>query len=212
MPTCQAMTYELRQASSENILINSSSVSKMSFCVPLVEPGDIVSENPHRFDADNFCNKPQTSDKSLALTAITQTMQQWAPAEGSVIAIIVPEDISKKQAILTSQAIFLDHQFTEEENLDVKRVSSNESEKADDILEMEHSYSRQDFDRDSLWETIVQLQSKVALLEVQESVTLARLRSLEAFIGRLKQENLLSDEKLKMIDNCQNNLEFAVVQ
>lgn len=196
MSTCQTMTYELHHASLENIPINTSSLSKMSFEVALVDPGDIVSENVHRFHVDNFSNKPQTSDKS----------------KESIITIIVPENISRKQAILTSQPFLQDHIFTEGENLDVENISSNESDGADESLEMEHSYCKHDFDRNRLWETIAKLQSKVALLEVQESVTLGRLRSLEVLIRQLKQENLISDETLQIIDNCHNNIDFAVVQ
>lgn len=211
MSTCQTMTYELHHASLENILINTSSVSKMSFEVPLADPGDIVSENVHRFHVDNFSNKQQTSDKSPVFTATKQTIEQLGPAEGSIITIIVPEDISKKQTLLTSQAILPDHLFTKEESLEVENISSNESGRAE-ILEMEHSYCKHDFDRSRLWETIAKLQSTVALLEVQENVTLGRLRSLEVLIRQLKQENLISDEKLKMLENCHNNLDFAVVQ
>ncbi|XP_044132972.1 THAP domain-containing protein 5 [Bufo gargarizans] len=209
MPSCQTMTYELHHASLGNIL-NTSSVSKMSFEAPLVGTGDIVSENLHRFHADNFSNKPQTSDKSIVFTAVTQAIEQLGSAEESIITIIVPEDLSGKQAFLTNQPILQDHQFTEEENLEVEH--GYESDGAEESSEMEHSYCRLDLDRNQLWETIAKLQSKVALLEVQENVTLARLRSLEALFGQLKQENLLSDEKLKIIDNCQNSFDFAIVQ
>ncbi|XP_069832195.1 THAP domain-containing protein 5 [Dendropsophus ebraccatus] len=211
MPTCQTVTYELHHASLENIL-NTSSVPKMSFEAPLVEQSDIVLENMHTFHADHSSNKLQTSDKSLIFTAITQTIEQPGLAEESILSIIVPEDISKKQTILTSQPIVQDHQFTEEENVDAEHISSNESDRGDEILEMEHSYCRIDLDRNRLCETIAKLQSKVALLEVQENVTLARLRSLEELIGYLRQENLLSDEKLKVIDNCRKSFDFAVVQ
>ncbi|KAM3925451.1 THAP domain-containing protein 5 isoform 1-T2 [Leptodactylus fuscus] len=205
------MTLELHHASLDNMLINPSAVSKMSFDVPLVEMDD-VSGNLHRFHVDNSSNKPHTSDKSLVFTAITQTIEQLGSTEESVITIIVPEDISKKQTILTSQPFLQDHQVAEEEKLDMEYVSFSESDSAEETLEMEHSYCRNDFDRDHLWDTIVKLQSKVALLEVQETVTLARLKSLEALIGLLKQENLLSDDKLKLIDECQSNLDFAVIQ
>ncbi|XP_075713192.1 THAP domain-containing protein 5 [Rhinoderma darwinii] len=181
-------------------IINTSSGLVMSFEVPLREQGDIVSENLHRFHVDIFSHKPQTSDKSLVFTAINKTIEQLGSTEGSIITIIGPEDPH-----ITGSSI------TEEENLDVEHIFSNESDRADKILEMEHSYCRYD-DRNRLWETIARLQSKIAELEVQESITLARLRSLETLIGQLKQENVLSEEKLKIIDNCQNNFDFAVVQ
>ncbi|XP_072002978.1 THAP domain-containing protein 5 [Engystomops pustulosus] len=207
MPSCQTMTYELHHASLENIPINTSSVSKMSLEVPLVLLGDIVSENLHRFHVNNFIDRPQTSDKSLVFSTITQTIEQLGSAEESVIAIIVPEDVARQQTILTSQTIFQDQQFTEEED-----ISSNESDRAEEILEMEHSYCRHDIDRMHLCETIAKLQSQVALLEEQEGIILARLRSLEEIFGQLKQDNVLSEEKIKIIEDCQSNLDFAVVQ
>ncbi|XP_075065137.1 THAP domain-containing protein 5 [Mixophyes fleayi] len=211
MPTCQTMTFELPNASQENIFINTSSDSKMSFEIPLAEQGDIVTANLHRFHVDNFSNKPKASDKSVVFSAIKQTIEQMDLPEEPVITIIVPDGISEKQPILTSQVI-LHHQFTEEENLDTENLFCKESEKTDEILETEHSYCRHELDRNHLWETIAKLQSKIALLEVQENVTLFRLRSLEAVIRKLNQENLLSDEKLEIIDSCQNNFDFAMVQ
>ncbi|XP_056429898.1 THAP domain-containing protein 5 isoform X2 [Hyla sarda] len=210
MPTCQTVTYEFHHSSLDNIL-NTSAVPKMYFEVPLVEQSDSVSENLHRFHVDHSSNKSQTSDKSLVFTSIAQTIEQLGLAEESLISIIVPEDISKNQTLLTSQPVEQDHLFTEGENVDGKHISSDESDRSDETLEMEHSYCRIDFDRIRLCETIAKLQSKVALLEVQENVTLARLRCLEMLIGQLKQENLLSDEKLKIIDNCQKSFDFAVV-
>ncbi|XP_073508079.1 THAP domain-containing protein 5 isoform X2 [Phyllobates terribilis] len=199
MPTCQTMTFELHHA---------SSLEDMPSEVPLAEPSDTVSENLHRCHL-YFSNEPQTSDSSLVFPAIKQTIEQQGSAEESVITIIVPEDFAK-QSILTSQPILQDHQVTHVENLDMEHVSSNDSDTADEILEMEHSYCRHD--RNSLWKTITKLQSKIALLEVQENVTLGRLRFLEELIGQLKEENLLSDEKLEILDNCQKNFDFAVIE
>ncbi|XP_063783365.1 THAP domain-containing protein 5 [Pseudophryne corroboree] len=186
----------------------------MAFNVPLAGQGDIVRENLHSFCVDHFSNNPQASDKSVAFTVIKQTMEQMdLPAE-PVITIIVPDGISEKQPVLTSQVILHD-QFTVEENPDVEKLFSNESEKADELLENEHSYCKPDFDRNQLLKTIAKLHSKIALLEVQENLMLIRLRSLEALIKKLKQENLLSDEKLQIIDSydsCQNNFDFAMAQ
>ncbi|XP_075198606.1 THAP domain-containing protein 5 isoform X1 [Anomaloglossus baeobatrachus] len=186
MPTCQTMTYELHHA---------SSLENMPLEEPLAEPSDTL----HRCNV-YFSNEAQTSDNSLVFPAIKHTIEQQGSAEESVITIIVPEDIAKKTSILP---ILQDHHFTHGENLDVEHISSNDSDTGDEFLEMEHSYCRHD--RKRLRKTITKLQAKIALLEVQENVTLGRLSFLEELIGQLKEENLLSDEKLKILDNCQKN-------
>ncbi|XP_018408040.1 PREDICTED: THAP domain-containing protein 5 [Nanorana parkeri] len=212
MSACQIVTFELNHASLENMLINTISDSKMCFEVPLAEQAAIVTEDLNAFHVDNFSNKPQPSDKSLVFTAIKQTIEQLDSAGESVITIIVPDGISEKQPVLTSQVILDDRQSANEEIFDVENTFSKESSTADELLETEHSYCKQDFDRNHLWQTIAKLQSKIALLEVQENVTLSRLRSLETLIAQLRQENLLSDEKIKIIDSCLDSFDVAMVQ
>ncbi|XP_040199757.1 THAP domain-containing protein 5 isoform X2 [Rana temporaria] len=211
MSACQYATFELNHASLENMLINTISDSKMCFEVPLTEQAAIVTEDLNAFHEDNFSNKAQPSDKSLVFTAIKQTMEQLDLTGESVITIIVPDGVSEKQSVLTSQVILDDGQFTNEENFDAENTFSKESSTGDELLESEHSYCKHEFDRNYLRQTIVKLQSKIALLEVQENVTLSRLRSLESLIARLRQENVLSDEKIKILD-CLNSFDVATVQ
>ncbi|XP_028666940.1 THAP domain-containing protein 5-like [Erpetoichthys calabaricus] len=79
------------------------------------------------------------------------------------------------------------------------------------ILHSEHSYCRQDTDRDHLWNKIASLHAKITQLEKKEEVTLAKLNSLASLINNLKQENIVSEEKLKALENYFTTLEFAVV-
>ncbi|OCT88987.1 hypothetical protein XELAEV_18017615mg [Xenopus laevis] len=53
--------------------------------------------------------------------------------------------------------------------------------------------------------------SKIAVLEAQENATLSRLQSLESVFTQLKQENLLSDEKLKILENCCSRVDIAII-
>ncbi|KAF6086996.1 THAP domain containing 5 [Phyllostomus discolor] len=70
-----------------------------------------------------------------------------------------------------------------------------------DVLQIEHSYCRQDTNKEHLWQKVSKLHSKITLLELQEQQTLGRLKCLEALIRQLKQENWLSEENVKIIEN-----------
>ncbi|KAM9311711.1 THAP domain-containing protein 5 [Gastrophryne carolinensis] len=212
MSACQIVTLELDPASLENLLTNTISDSKMCFEIPLAEQADTVTENVNAFHVNNFSNKLLAADKPLMSAAIRQTIEQLDAAGESVITIIVPNGISQRQPVLTSEVILDDRRSTDEENLYVENTFSNKSPSADEHPEAEHSYCKLDIDRNQLWQTIANLQSQISLLEVQENVTLSRLRSLEAVVAQLRQDNLLSDEKLKIIYSCLSSVDVAVVQ
>uniref|UniRef100_A0A4W3J5T6 THAP-type domain-containing protein n=1 Tax=Callorhinchus milii TaxID=7868 RepID=A0A4W3J5T6_CALMI len=80
------------------------------------------------------------------------------------------------------------------------------------VLQLEHSYCRQDVGKAQLWEKISKLQRKIEELEQQEQRTVARLKSMEHLIEQLKQENLISEEKLKVMENCLTTFELTVLQ
>lgn len=207
MSACQFVTFELNHVPVEDMLINTISDSKMCFEVPLAEQAAIVTEDFDAFHVEDLgVGEEPCDDKSLVFTAIKQTIEQLDSTGESIITIIVPDGISEKQPVLTGQVVLDDRQLTNEECLD------EESSSGDELLESEHSYCKQDFDRNHLWQTIAKLQSKIALLEAQENVTLSRLRSLETLVAQLRQENMLSDEKIKIIDSCLNRFDVAMVQ
>ncbi|XP_010411854.3 THAP domain-containing protein 5 isoform X2 [Corvus cornix cornix] len=148
----------------------------------------------------------QTSEDAVLLSTVTQTIEQFSGSEESVIAIIMPAESPEEPERVNSSFLPLEEEFLDREETELIEYGGNE------ILQTEHSYCRQDIDRDHLWQKISKLHSKVTLLEMQEVKTLGRLRSLEALIGQLKQENLLSEEKLKMVENCFTTLEVTMIQ
>ncbi|NXD89939.1 THAP5 protein, partial [Chaetorhynchus papuensis] len=146
----------------------------------------------------------QTSEDAVLLSTVTQTIEQFSGSEESVIAIIMPAESPEEPERVNSSFQPLEEEFLDTEETEVIDYGVNE------ILQTEHSYCRQDIDRDHLWQKISKLHSKITLLEMQEVKTLGRLRSLEALIGQLKQENLLSEEKLKMVENYFTTLEVTI--
>ncbi|NXY26013.1 THAP5 protein, partial [Atrichornis clamosus] len=148
----------------------------------------------------------QTSEDAVLLSTVTQTIEQFSGSEESVIAIIMPAQSPEEPERVNSSFLPIKEEFLDTEETEMIDYGGNE------ILQTEHSYCKQDIDRDALWQKISKLHSKITLLEMQEVKTLGRLRSLEAFIGQLKQENLLSEEKLKMVENSFTTLEVTMIQ
>ncbi|NXR65673.1 THAP5 protein, partial [Rhadina sibilatrix] len=148
----------------------------------------------------------QTSEDAVLLSTVTQTIEQFSGSEESVIAIIVPAESPEEPEGVNSSFLPVKEEFRDIEETEVIEYGGNE------ILQTEHSYCRQDIDRDHLWQKISKLHSKITLLEMQEIKTLGRLRSLEALIRQLKQENLLSEEKLKMVEDYFTTLEVTMIQ
>ncbi|NXN78371.1 THAP5 protein, partial [Bombycilla garrulus] len=148
----------------------------------------------------------QTSEGAVLLSTVTQTVEQFSGSEEPVIAVIMPAESSEEPEGLRRYFPPVTEEFLDTEETEVIDYDGNE------ILQTEHSYCRQDIDRDHLWQKISKLHSKITLLEMQEVKTLGRLRSLEALIRQLKQENLLSEEKLKMVENHFTTLEVTMIQ
>ncbi|XP_023786272.1 THAP domain-containing protein 5 isoform X3 [Cyanistes caeruleus] len=148
----------------------------------------------------------QTSEDAVLLSTVTQTIEQFSGSEESVIAIIMPAESPEEPERVSSSFLPVKEEFLDIDKTEVNEYDGNE------ILQTEHSYCRQDIGRDHLWQKISKLHSKITLLEMQEVKTLGRLRSLEAFIRQLKQENLLSEEKLKMVENYFTTLEVTMLQ
>ncbi|KAL8221338.1 UNVERIFIED_CONTAM: hypothetical protein K2H54_066080 [Gekko kuhli] len=150
-----------------------------------------------------------SSENSLLLHTVSQALEQFSGERESVITIIVPSEDSKNPLLLESSIVPVDQEL-----IDIEAEASTciTSDNGLEVLQMEHSYCRQDVDRDQLWQKITKLHSKIALLEVQEQKTLGRLKSLEGLIAKLKQENLLSEEKLKIVENCFTTFEVTMIQ
>ncbi|NXO81591.1 THAP5 protein, partial [Sitta europaea] len=148
----------------------------------------------------------QTSEDAVLLSTVTQTIEQFVGSEESVIAIIMPSESPEEPERVNSSFLPVKEEFLSIEETEAIEYDGNE------ILQTEHSYCRQDIDRDRLWQKISKLHCKITLLEMQEVKTLGRLRYLEALIRQLKHENMLSEEKLKMIENYFSTLEVTVLE
>ncbi|NWT46062.1 THAP5 protein, partial [Rissa tridactyla] len=175
---------------------------------------DYAIENPNSHVVGCSVEVQPTSENAVLLSTVTQTIEQFSGGEESVIAIIVPAESPEEPEIENSSFLPIKHEFLDTEDIETetdKSVYMN-AYGGNEVLQTEHSYCKQDIDRDHLWQKISKLYSKITLLEMQEIKTLGRLRSLEALIGQLKQENLLSEEKLKIVENCFTTLEVTMIQ
>ncbi|NXQ94965.1 THAP5 protein, partial [Sagittarius serpentarius] len=173
---------------------------------------DYAIENPNPHVVGCSVEVQPTSENAVLLSTVTQTIEQFSGSEESVIAIIVPAESSEAPEIVNSSFLPIKQEFLDAEEAETDQSVYMNAYGGSEVLQTEHSYCKQDIDRDHLWQKISKLHSKITLLEMQEIKTLGRLRSLEALIGQLKQENLLSEEKLKIVENCFTTLEVTMIQ
>ncbi|XP_067855684.1 THAP domain-containing protein 5-like isoform X2 [Heptranchias perlo] len=102
--------------------------------------------------------------------------------------------------------------FTTIKELEMNQVLNDQQSVVTEVLQVEHSYCRQDTDKVQLWEKISRLQKKIKKLQQQERGTAARLKRMENLIEQLKQENLISEVKMKVMENCFTAFELTVLQ
>ncbi|XP_042728853.1 THAP domain-containing protein 5 isoform X1 [Lagopus leucura] len=173
---------------------------------------DYSLENPNSHVVGCSVEVQPTTENAVLVSTVTQTFEQLNGSEESVIAIIVPAESPKEPEIINRSFLPLKQEFLDTEEAETDNSLHMNAYNGIEILQTEHSYCKQDVDREHLWQKISKLHSKITLLEMQEVKTLGRLRSLEALIGQLKQENLLSEEKLKIVENCFTTLEVTMIQ
>ncbi|XP_009952735.1 PREDICTED: THAP domain-containing protein 5 [Leptosomus discolor] len=173
---------------------------------------DYAIENPNAHVVGCSVEVQPTSENAVLLSTVTQTIEQFSGSEESVIAIIVPAESPEEPEIVNGSFLPIKQEFLDPEETETDKSVYMNAYGGSEVLQTEHSYCKQDIDRDHLWQKITKLHSKITLLEMQEIKTLGRLRSLEALIGQLKQENLLSEEKLKIVENCFTTLEVTMIQ
>ncbi|NXA12185.1 THAP5 protein, partial [Sapayoa aenigma] len=146
-----------------------------------------------------------TSEDAVLLSTVAQTIEEFSGSEESVIAIIMPAESPEEPEMVNSSFLAVKEGFLDTGEMEMIEYGGSE------ILQTEHSYCKQNIDRDHLLQKISKLHSKITLLEMQEIKTLGRLRSLETLIGQLKQENQHSEEKLKTIENGFTTLEVTII-
>ncbi|ELK35156.1 PREDICTED: THAP domain-containing protein 5 isoform X1 [Myotis davidii] len=156
---------------------------------------------------NNSVEIKSAQEHSFLLSTITQTVEELNPNKESVIAIYVPTE-SSKPTINSCMPV-------QKETVEMEDTDSEDSCKELDyetgVLQLEHSYCRQDINKERLWQKVSKLHSKITLLELQEQQTLGRLKSLEALIRQLKQENWLSEENVKIIENHFTTYEVTMI-
>ncbi|KFO05959.1 THAP domain-containing protein 5 [Balearica regulorum gibbericeps] len=173
---------------------------------------DYAIENPNSHIVGCSVEVQPSSENAVLLSTVTQTIEEFSGSEESVIAIIVPAESPADSEIVSTSFLPIKEEFLDTEETETDKSLYMDAYDGSEVLQTEHSYCKQDIDRDHLWQKISKLHSKITLLEMQEIKTLGRLRSLEALIGQLKQENMLSEEKLKIVENCFTTLEVTMIQ
>lgn len=146
---------------------------------------------------NNSVEIKSAQENPFLLSTITHTVEELNTNKDSVIAIFVPTENAKPTI---NSFIPAQKETVEMEHMD-SEDSCKDLDYETEVLQIEHSYCRQDINKEHLWQKVSKLHSKITLLELQEQQTLGRLKSLEALIRQLKQENWLSEENVKVIEN-----------
>ncbi|XP_032617355.1 THAP domain-containing protein 5 isoform X4 [Hylobates moloch] len=147
-------------------------------------------------------------ENPFLFSTINQTVEELNTNKESVIAIFVPAENSKSSV---NSFISAQKETTEVEDTDIEDSLYKDVDYGTEVLQIEHSYCRQDINKEHLWQKVSKLHSKITLLELKEQQTLGRLKSLEALIRQLKQENWLSEENVKIIENHFTTYEVTMI-
>ncbi|XP_059834224.1 THAP domain-containing protein 5-like isoform X2 [Hypanus sabinus] len=102
--------------------------------------------------------------------------------------------------------------FTIIYEVEMKQLLNNTLPVDTEVLHVDHSYCRQNTDKAQLWEKISRLRKKIKKLKQQERRTTAELNRMEKLIQQLKQENLISEVKMKVMENCFTEFELNILQ
>ncbi|XP_039718703.1 THAP domain-containing protein 5 [Pteropus medius] len=147
-------------------------------------------------------------ESPFLFSTISQTVEELNTNKESVIAIFVPAENFKPtvNSFMPPQKETL-----EMEGIDTEDSLYKDVDYETEVLQIEHSYCRKDINKEHLWQKVSKLHSKITLLELQEQQTLGRLKSLEALIRQLKQENWLSEENVKVIENHFTTYEVTLI-
>lgn len=155
----------------------------------------------------NNSTEIKSQESPLLLSTINQTVEELNTNKESVIAIFVPTENSK----LAVNSFTPAQKEMEMEDIDIEDSLYKDVDYGTEVLQIEHSYCRQDMNKEHLWQKVSKLHSKITLLELQEQQMLGRLKSLEALIRQLKQENWLSEENVKIIENHFTTYEVTMI-
>ncbi|XP_041583960.1 THAP domain-containing protein 5 isoform X2 [Vulpes lagopus] len=178
---------------------------------PSLETQEVFEITADHLANPNFTNNSMeiksAQESPFLLSTITQTVEELNTNKESVIAIFVPTENSKP----INSFVSAEKETVEMEDLDIEDSLYKDVDYETEVLQIEHSYCRQDINKEHLWQKVSKLHSKITLLELQEQQTLGRLKSLEALIRQLKQENWLSEENVKIIENHFTTYEVTMI-
>ena len=177
-----------------------------------LETQEVIEITTNHLASPHFTNNSveikSTQENPFIFSTVTQTVEELNTDKESVIAIFVPTENSKPA--INSFIPAPKETVEMEDNIDIEDSYKDEDYESE-VLQIEHSYCRQDTNKEHLWQKVSKLHSKITLLELREQQTLGRLKSLEALIRRLKQENWLSEENVKIIENHFTTYEVTMI-
>ena len=177
-----------------------------------LETQEVIEITTNHLASPHFTNNSveikSAQENPFIFSTVTQTVEELNTDKESVIAIFVPTENSKPA--INSFIPAPKETVEMEDDIDIEDSYKDEDYESE-VLQIEHSYCRQDTNKEHLWQKVSKLHSKITLLELQEQQTLGRLKSLEALIRRLKQENWLSEENVKIIENHFTTYEVTMI-
>lgn len=178
---------------------------------PSLETQEVFEITTNHLANPNFTNNSMeiksAQESPFLLSTITQTVEELNANKESVIAIFVPTQNSKP----INSFVSAEKETVEVGDLGIEDSLYKDIDYETEVLQTEHSYCRQDINKEHLWQKVSKLHSKITLLELQEQQTLGRLKSLEALIRQLKQEHWLSEENVKIIENHFTTYEVTMI-
>ena len=177
-----------------------------------LETQEVIEITTNHLASPHFTNNSveikSAQENPFIFSTVTQTVEELNTDKESVIAIFVPTENSKPA--INSFIPAPKETVEMEDDIDIEDSYKDEDYESE-VFQIEHSYCRQDTNKEHLWQKVSKLHSKITLLELQEQQTLGRLKSLEALIRRLKQENWLSEENVKIIENHFTTYEVTMI-
>ncbi|CAD7691440.1 unnamed protein product [Nyctereutes procyonoides] len=167
---------------------------------PSLETQEVFEIPANHLANPNFTNNSMeiksAQESPFLLSTITQTVEELNTNKESVIAFFVPTENSKP----INSFVSAEKETVEMEDLDIE-----------DSLYKDVDYETDNINKEHLWQKVPKLHSKITLLQLQEQQTLGRMKSLEALIRQLKQENWLSEENVKIIENHFTTYEVTMI-
>uniref|UniRef100_UPI00398E4488 THAP domain-containing protein 5-like n=1 Tax=Pristiophorus japonicus TaxID=55135 RepID=UPI00398E4488 len=184
---------------------------KKKLCSQHIHVGNILSEGTSVTKLEIFGHAATdeiTINERLELP-VPNTQQDEQFQRNSEVNIAPSQSIGNPEPILHDTPI---ESFTMIKEREMNQLLNNQQSIVTEVLQVEHSYCKQDTDKAQLWEKISRLQKKIKKLQQQEQGTARKLKRMENLIEQLKQENLISEVKMKVIENCFTSFELTVLQ